>query len=296
MMSNSYLGIFPNSPLRQSGLGVQLLLIALMSSFMFFLGAVCAALLNRCVWANAMDKIRIQQLIQSFVMFVLSPLVLACFLRRTDQSPLNYLSQTKLVPLIPFVIVLLAILVSIPFINWFAVFNESFFPPDELSKSLEHLSRQLLQTDHISVFWLNVLVMALIPAVGEEMYFRGMLQNTFSLHVNPHLAVWLSAVVFSAIHCQLDAFFPRLLLGAFLGYLLLWSHSLWLPIFAHFINNVSIVAFSFFFPTGIAGFQLDTIGLHQPVVLFLSVVLTAASVLFLLHYFRQSRDNGRVNL
>ena len=95
--------------------------------------------------------------------------------------------------------------------------------------------------------------------------------------LNPHLSVWLSAVVFSAIHCQLDAFFPRLLLGLFVSPIV--ESQFMVPIL-HISSICSIVAFSFFFPPALLASSWILIGLHQPVNLFLSVVLTAASVLF----------------
>ena len=53
--------------------------------------------------------------------------------------------------------------------------------------------------------------------------------------------IWTAAILFSAFHLQFYGFFPRMLLGAYFGYLLYWSHSIWLPIFAHFINNAIAV-------------------------------------------------------
>ena len=179
-----------------------------------------------------------------------------------------------------FVIVLLAILVSIPFYQLVCSVQWVFFLLMILSKSLNICLVQLLQTDHISVFGSMFLVMALIPAVGEEMYFRGMLQNTFSLHVNPHLSV---LAVCCRVQCHTLSTLMRFfhdLLGAF-WYLLLWVTVYGSLFLQYFINNVPLLL-SFFFLTGIAGFQLDnTIGLHQPVVLFRLVVLTAVCLVFI---------------
>jgi len=92
----------------------------------------------------------------------------------------------------------------------------------------------------------NLLVMAIIPAIVEEYYFRGVLQNIAQrVVVNPHLAIFITAVIFSVIHLQFYGFFPRLLLGVFFGYLLWWSNNIWIPIFAHFVNNASVTIIAF---------------------------------------------------
>lgn len=86
---------------------------------------------------------------------------------------------------------------------------------------------------------LAIFVIAVLPAIGEEVLFRGVLQRRFTdwMSGNPHVGIWLAAAVFSAIHMQFYGFFPRLLLGALFGYLYFWAGNLWVPILAHFINN-----------------------------------------------------------
>ena len=85
---------------------------------------------------------------------------------------------------------------------------------------------------------LAVLVIAVIPAIGEEVLFRGILQRNLTVWTrNPHVGIWLAAALFSAIHVQFLGFVPRMLLGALFGYLYLWSGNIWVPILAHFVNN-----------------------------------------------------------
>lgn len=85
---------------------------------------------------------------------------------------------------------------------------------------------------------LNVLIIAVIPAIGEELIFRGVFQRIFyDLFKSGHVAVWITAFVFSAIHFQFFGFVPRFILGLVFGYLFLWSGTLWLPVISHFVNN-----------------------------------------------------------
>jgi hypothetical protein len=84
----------------------------------------------------------------------------------------------------------------------------------------------------------GVFVIAFLPAIGEELVFRGMIQNELWRGTrNAHIAIWVSAAIFSAIHMQFYGFVPRLLLGALFGYLYYWSGNLLIPIFSHFFNN-----------------------------------------------------------
>ena len=86
-------------------------------------------------------------------------------------------------------------------------------------------------------FLIAVLVVAVIPAVSEELWFRGVLQNKIKAMVSPHAAIWITGFIFSAVHFQFYGFFPRWLLGVLFGYLYWWSGNLWTTIVAHFINN-----------------------------------------------------------
>ena len=101
----------------------------------------------------------------------------------------------------------------------------------------------------MSTYWdllFTLLVVAVVPAIGEELLFRGYLQQKFGKWFgNMHTSIILTAFLFSAIHFHLDGFFPRFMLGILLGYMFLWSGSLWIPILAHFTNNAIAVIISY---------------------------------------------------
>lgn len=116
------------------------------------------------------------------------------------------------------------------------------FGMDEWARNLEErlgeATEYITKFDSFGQFFLAFVVVAILPAFGEEIVFRGMIQNDLNRAFNnQHLAIWVSAILFSAIHLQFFGFFPRLLLGALFGYLYFWSGSLWLAILAHFVNN-----------------------------------------------------------
>jgi len=84
----------------------------------------------------------------------------------------------------------------------------------------------------------NLFVVAFMAGLSEEIFFRGFIQRLFIENkLNHHLAIWFTAILFSAIHLQFFGFVPRVLLGAVLGYLYFYSGNLWLSIIAHTVNN-----------------------------------------------------------
>jgi len=92
--------------------------------------------------------------------------------------------------------------------------------------------------DSFGSFLLNMLMVAVIPAVGEELLFRGVIQKLLQKLVNnAHLAIIITAILFSAMHFQFYGFLPRWIMGIILGYLFYWSGNIWYPIIAHFLNN-----------------------------------------------------------
>lgn len=137
---------------------------------------------------------------------------------------------------------------GIPFINWMAQVNSQLHLPAFLAqleewmvtteKQAARLTDLLLSGDTgADLFW-NMLVIAVIPAIGEELLFRGIIQRQFvELAGNRHAGVFLTSILFSALHMQFFGFLPRFVLGLVLGYVYQWSGSLWLPILAHLFNN-----------------------------------------------------------
>jgi membrane protease YdiL (CAAX protease family) len=143
---------------------------------------------------------------------------------------------------------------------------------------------------------INLLMIALIPAIGEELLFRGCLQPIFGrLAKNAHVGIWLAAIVFSAIHLQFYGFIPRMLLGALFGYLYYYGNSLWYPILGHFLNNGSAVVAVFIYQqNGLSvaeAMKQDDAGRFH----FIGVVLSAAISIFLLYKFYQIANQKGLN-
>ena len=139
---------------------------------------------------------------------------------------------------------------------------------------------------------LGIILMAIIPAIGEEFLFRGaLLPVIYNWIRNKHIAVWVSALIFAALHFQVLNFPSMILLGAYLGYLFLWFGNIWLPVLAHFINNmISMMAL---FIANRNGEGLDAM---EPEVFewYYPVIGMVITTVFLFLFYRKSGSNERL--
>ncbi len=131
---------------------------------------------------------------------------------------------------------------------------------DNMEGDAAEMIKGILVMNSTGEFLLTLFVVAVLPAVGEELLFRGIVQQQLErLGQNPALAVWMAAFIFSAFHLQFAGFFPRLFLGAGLGYLYLWSRSLWVPILAHFFINGMQIAGQYIQKNALAESTVDEV-------------------------------------
>ena len=145
----------------------------------------------------------------------------------------------------------------------------------------ENATRFLLNITSLSGLMVNLLVIAVVAAIAEELIFRGIIQKLlFEQSKNIHLAIWLTALVFSLFHLQFFAIIPRIVLGAALGYTFYWSKSIWVPIFFHFINNASIVFASYLFQKKLIATDPNEITFFPNSVLFVAFICSIAMVYF----------------
>jgi len=107
-----------------------------------------------------------------------------------------------------------------------------------MEDAAEVMVEKFMKVEGVSGLMFNIFMIAVLPALGEELMFRGVIQRIFSnLTRNHHWGIWISAFLFSAMHMQFYGFLPRIVLGAMFGYLLVWTETMWVPILALFVNN-----------------------------------------------------------
>ena len=206
--------------------------------------------------------LKMAQLVQSLLVFVVPALLAVwCWSRR----PAEWLRLRAVGNGWVYAIVVVLMIVAQPGINMLATWNEGIRLPafmseieqyfQDMEASARELTEMLAAAPTIGTMLLNLVVLAAVPAIGEELSFRGVLlglidgDTTLGARISPsrrtHIAVWVVGIIFSLIHFQFYGFIPRMLLGVVLGYLLVWTGSLWVPMVAHFTNNALVVLLYF---------------------------------------------------
>ncbi len=203
-----------------------------------------------------------------------------------------------LIWVLAFLLVLAFIPVNSKFIEW----NAAMDLPDALS-GLEKWMRD--KEDQLSVMtefltsyksfgqlMIALFVVTLLPALGEEMLFRGVIQTKLFQELrNMHVAIWVSAAIFSAIHFQFYGFLPRMMLGALFGYLYYWTGNLWVPILAHFVNNGFVLVMMYLHNVGIVKINIEE-AKSMPFLLILASLVVSTAILGVIKNNRQGEVTG----
>lgn len=198
-------------------------------------------------------------LIQHLTLFILPALLTAYIVAK--KKYLAYLHLDK-IPLLRNILVGIGIfLASFPLIQYSYSINKLIPLPDwamNMEDATGELINNLLITTGPMELIFNVFLIGIIPGIGEELIFRGLIQrNIRKIIENPIAAIWITAVIFSAFHFQFQGFIPRLLLGALLGYLYYWTNNLWVPIIAHAFNNGIQVIMQYLYSEEISSVNID---------------------------------------
>lgn len=226
-------------------------LVVLIGSYVFFLcifGLLGSMLLPR--FSDPQRAMRIIVVLQDVFVFIVPAIITALTATRLPARLLAIQQPPRLQTVI---LTFIVMLVSIPAMNCIIHWNQNLSLPDSmasLEESMRRLEEQseesvqcLVRGTSVGTLIMSILIVGFMAGFSEELFFRGALQRILAnTSLGRHAAVWLSAVIFSALHLQFFGFVPRVLLGAFFGYLLLWSGTLWLPVCAHIFNNTLATA------------------------------------------------------
>ena len=251
-----------------TNLKIKVLTFLLVEAIMFFTTTLLVVIASKLLDLSDRHIMMVTLVIQGLVLFIASPLITA---RLLTNKPFKFLSLTTLPTLNQILWVTLAMIVMTPALNLIVSWNESMHLPEFMSgveewmrareDSAAQATQMLLSIQTLIELLATILVVGVMTGIGEELTFRGIMQRLISDRwSNPHIAIWVTAIIFSAIHLQFFGFFPRMLLGAFFGYLLVWSGSIWLPIYAHFLNNSMAVVAAYMLNINLTTDEYEKIG------------------------------------
>ena len=235
-------------------------------------------------------------IIQGFATLIGFIAVPIFYLKVVLKKDLRALSQPRLPGLFELLIIPVIVVVFMVVNAWFIQWNENFVFP-EFMRSFGDWARQredylgevtefLTQFNSNGQLIIALVVVAILPGIGEELVFRGFVQrHLFETSGNVHLAIWASAILFSAFHLQFFGFVPRMLLGALFGYLYFWSGNLWAPILAHIFNNGFSLIMIYLHQNDLVSFDIgDTGSVSFWQVLIFSLITAVLLFLFRKHY------------
>ena len=273
-------------------------LVLLFSLFLFMLIAV--SLITQLLGSltdNTAAILRISSVLQNVLVFIL-PAVATAML--STRFPATLLAIDKF-PSGKFILLSIAVLiVSIPLMNSIIDWNQNITLPDsfsqfndymqQLEKGAEKAVSDITGGNTVGTLIMSILIVGVFTGLGEEIFFRGGLMRLFSCikGMSPHVAIWLTAFLFSALHMQFLGFVPRMLLGVFFGYLTFWSGSLWLPIMIHALNNSILVTTDWINNRGGSQIDVNSIGLGDNA-LVLNIASIILTVIVFYALYKQSK-------
>ena len=244
--------------------------------------------LNNPALPGAPAVLKVLQLFNTLGIFLIPAML---FSQLLSPQPLTYLRLNKHTSVLILIAITLLFVAFTPITDALAFLNEQLTLPAFLSgfetemrnasENSQALMRAFISMDSFGEFLFNLFLMALLPALGEEFFFRGVIQRLLlSRTRNVHVAVWVTGFAFAIMHQQFFAVLPLLVLGALLGYLKEWTGSLWASIIAHFVNNASIVVVMYF-----ADYNMSDISeITQPKLMYvLPALIVSGGIIFYLY-------------
>lgn len=256
------------------------------------------ALLNPTSDESMRTPFLIMQGVAALTGFIIMPWMLLKFYYQGRVANFSWSTTKSQLVVITVFIALFFMGVNAPFIEW----NQNYVFPEALAgleEKLQALEDTLAKTsefitnfDNAGQLLLGLVVVAIIPGIGEEFVFRGLIQNhIYSISKNIHVAIWMSALLFSLFHMQFYGIVPRMLLGGMFGYLYYFSGNIIYPMIAHFFNNGFTLVMLYLFKQNIVEYNIeDTEALP-----WFQVIFSAGITLVLFFAFQKSAKQNLAN-
>lgn len=238
---------------------------------------------------STVNNLKFYQVLATVCLFIAPAIAFAVLFTKAG---LSYLGINKRPALKTLVIGGTGMILALPFINGLLDINQHLQLPPSLhgleswmqqsEESAKKITEAFLRGTDANTLFVNLFVVAFMAALSEELFFRGIVQKVLIECIkNKHVSVWIGAILFSAFHMQFYGFLPRMMMGAYLGYLFLWSGSLWPGILAHFLNNAVAVYANWLVNRGTISNDADSIGVggaEQWIYVGISAVIVIASL------------------
>ncbi|WP_183575535.1 CPBP family intramembrane glutamic endopeptidase [Mucilaginibacter sp. X5P1] len=200
---------------------------------------------------NAIPALWILQLTSTTLPILATPVFFAYVVVPVPQQ---YLKSNFRFPWVLMLLVFAIMFISSPLIEFLSNINAKMVLPHflqwmrESEDNAEKLTNAMLHMDTIWQMIFDLLFIGLLTAIVEEYLFRGCIQTIIEKWTkNIHVAIWITAILFSAFHMEFFGFLPRMMLGVLFGYFVAWSGSIWTSVWGHFINNGTAVVITYLY-------------------------------------------------
>ena len=237
------------------------------------------------------NYLRIYQILSSLIIFVIPALVCA---KLFDDNLKQGLYLNQKLDYKALIISLVAMLVALPLTSCLTDWNLHLSLPDFMSgieewmrQKEEHakvITEKMLITDSFGIYLYNIIVLAVVPACSEELFFRATLQKFITIK-RPILAAMVAGMIFSAFHLQFYGFLPRFALGFMLGVMLVCTNNILVPMAAHFLNNFMAVTAYY-----VAGGDIE-MAENQSIAIQIPLALASAAAVVSLFYLLWKKRN-----
>ncbi len=233
----------------------------------FLISGVLGYLVLR-IGHDGAPALRIATVVQDVLVFIVPAVATALLITR---RPDRFLLIDRAPRLSLLLLSIGTFIVSVPVMNRIVAWNQGLQLPESMAAlqqwmadAEQHaaaLTDLLIGGQSVMGMVLGVLIVGVLAGLSEELFFRGTLQRLFMTRpMNPHVAIWLTAALFSLFHFQFFGFVPRMLLGAFFGYMAWWTRCLWVPVVLHALNNSMVVITTWMTNTGRMSADIDSLG------------------------------------
>jgi len=248
---------------------------------------------------HLLTGLKIAQFISAIGIFIIPAYLFSVF---TTKNKSEFFKINKKPSFFWLMMGVLIMLTAQPLINWMGELNQKLVLPHFMNgiehwmkgaeESASKLTEAFLVMKTPGDLIVNLIMIALFAALGEELFFRGTVQRVLTdVTKNTDKAIWISAILFSAMHFQFYGFLPRMMMGVMLGYLFLWSGSLWVPIMAHFTNNALAVVVNYLSQKGIISTNIEYIGTTESYTTSTIIsFIVVSGLLFLTYNYRKKKQ------
>ena len=228
----------------------------------------------------SLNSLRFMQISSQIFTFVLPPILYAMLIKENPKESLGI----KNVSYHWFIIGFIMMYAILPLNNVFAEWNAGLKLPESMSR-IEELIKEMYESSAVVLeklvnvntfggFVINLIMIAGLAALGEELLFRSIIQTSLiKTCKNAHVGIIIASAIFSFIHFDFYAFIPRLVLGMLLGYMFYYSRSIWVSMFMHFVNNATAVVIYYLNNIGVTNVDVETFGQTQLLPLLISIAL-----------------------